>query len=519
MSDVNLNTKIMADAKNFFSTTKKVKAKTKSIGKTFAKLGGAIGAALTVRALDNFIGKLDDIGKHAKRMQVSTDEYQKFSFAAERSGADIANVEAAMKKLNKMINDGNRGLSTAKMAFDELGISFEHLDTLSEADKLKTVAEALDLMTNKGKKATLSQELLARGGLALIPMFKDLNSLFDEASKKGIIDEKSIKAAEELKDMMTNLKYSITSFVTETGLVTFLAEAASGMADLSKEAKKFLDEILNMGNVADLSKLEGGKGPGLNKGYWQTYGEELSDLVTFGYAKNFRKAMGEGEGFTLPSATSGDLSRHKAGRMSAGATAEAEIQQEKTKQSKIEEIKKKQAEAELARAQKTQEANNKKAATEAATEEKKLAGLNLQLALLKARNELDDQAFARKKLDLEMTHKINNAETEKEKIILKQQQALQETLLKKDQIGEDLDNFFGDIDDMDTSKKKEPSMRFEGGDMTDRLVCIGGILGGQGAGATIQETPSEKQRNELLKINNNKMDNLIYKFDSVGGLA
>ena len=462
MSTANLNAKITADAKQFHKQMGRVKGKTKSIGISFGALGGMIGAALSVRALTGFISKLDEIGKHAKQLQITTDEFQRLKFAAERSGTTMATVETAFKKLSKMINDADRGMQSAKDAFSEVGVSMDMLKGKTPTEQFKLVAKALSLMTDKNKKAALSQELLSRGGMQLIPMFKDLNALYTEAETHGIINADTIKAAEELEDSFTNLKTSLSALVAESGVFEAMNEGLKLLTDTIQAMKKAEELNKNLKPTREVI------------GYKQEYAPGARTSITVPIYKD----------------------------TAASAPSEKEQKDFAKQHAEKRKIAKESAAKDKAIKDNQAKAAEERAAKAKRIEEKKLSIVRLELAILEAKNTLGEKAFRLKKLELEMNEKIKNAENDKTKAILEQQLILKKTLLQKE-LGVKVDEVTGSTD---TSTGKT-SIEHDTG---DRIKRIGGMLGGQGPVIT-RESPSEKKRNDLLIKNNRKLDALIDK--------
>jgi len=471
----NLNAKITADARHFNKTMNKVKGRTRSIGRSFAGLGATIGAALSIRAISGFITKLDDIGKHAKRMQITTDEFQQLSFAAERGGADITAFETAFKKMNKTINDVKRGLSTAKMAFNELGISIDDLEGKSQVEKMMIITNALNLMEDQTRKSALATEILARSGLNLLPVIGDLKERMQEAKDIGLIDADTIKSAEELKDSFTKIKQSLSALVADSGVFQKmnegLKELLATIKDM-KEGEKILEKLEKAGKV--------------KKRYEQVGTRRIFSPVGGSYAVPIMKEVYDFE------ATRGteELKNFIKKRKKLVVKADQDIQKNK-------EIKAKQKAV-------ISDVETKKAATE----EKKLSSLKLQNALLNAQKTLSEDNYKRKKLELEMLDKINKAETEKAKTLLKQQYILKKQLLEKELTGKDVKE--KDIKDIGGVDKNVAS---------DRIKRIGGIIGGESAGGLKIESPSDKKRNKLLIDNNIKLDKITDAVKDTGGLA
>ena len=224
----NLKVFLTADTTKFQKSLKKARWKLKKFSraaKQMAVAGGAAFVGLGI-AVKKAMGDLDRIGKGAKQLGVSTDAFQKLSFAAERSGASMSNVEAGMKRMTRVVNDAGNGLESAKRPLRQIGLSFEDLQGLSVEDQFKKIAGALSNVKDESQKTALAQELFGRSGVSLKVMLKDYNALSKEADKLGIvIAEKNIKAAEKFEDAWTNITASMKARLMNSGFIEWASNA------------------------------------------------------------------------------------------------------------------------------------------------------------------------------------------------------------------------------------------------------------------------------------------------------
>jgi len=508
MSTANLNAKITANAKQFHSQMGKVKNSTKSVGKIFAGLGAALSVGLAVRQISNFIDKLDEIGKKSKSMQITTDEFQQMSFAAERSGLSIENVESSMRKMSKTIEDARDGLSTAKRALEKLGLTAADFDGKGTAESFKLVIHAISLMESGNRKAAVSQELLGRSGSKLLPMMEDYVALTNEASNLGLISPEEIEAAEQLKDSFKNFQIQLMAILGNSGLMSFLNTTLEAFKKIAEYVED-INNLINFGNTNAEQRAAGGTGPGFDKSFLNLIGERLSDAVTFGLAADLRDSMGYGDQTSTAPINQSDINE---------ASKELKIN-EKEKLDIIIAQGQQMVKDALIRGRQAniQSEENKKAKAsklkDAEAEDKKLDSIRLQTDILKARLNLDERGFQIKKFELELADKIKNTESAKAKELLKQQGIVAKTLLMKEL---DADNV--GKDELGSNGKIAPEERANASSdiMTDRLQRIGGMLGGTVAVA--KESPSDKKRNDIIKRIETSLDKVFEGMDSIGVL-
>lgn len=140
----------------------------------------------------------DTIDKGSKRLQISTDTYQRWQHALNQSGADINDLNKGILLMNTYIAEGGVADATSEMsrAFADLGLyqkisngEFKTTEELVEATLL-----ALAEMPESAERANLVTTLLGRGG-------SSLNAMLDEG-KQGVQD--LLKEADELGLVMTD---------------------------------------------------------------------------------------------------------------------------------------------------------------------------------------------------------------------------------------------------------------------------------------------------------------------------
>ena len=96
------------------------------IGRAFAAIGMA-GLAPLLASVKVFSSSGDALDKMSRRTGVSVETLSELGFAAEQSGAGLESLEKGVRKMQQTVNDAERGLSTAKDALDDLGLSLVDL--------------------------------------------------------------------------------------------------------------------------------------------------------------------------------------------------------------------------------------------------------------------------------------------------------------------------------------------------------------------------------------------------------
>jgi len=157
----------------------------------------------------------DKLAKTAKQLGVTTEFLSEMEFAADRSGASLADLNNGIRRLSKAAADANDGMATYKRAFDRLGISV--VDTngrLKSTESLfMEVAEAMSKLENSTLKVATAQDLLGRGGAKLIPLLDQgaagIKKLRERAEQLGTsLDQETAQNLEDFADALNDLNYA-----------------------------------------------------------------------------------------------------------------------------------------------------------------------------------------------------------------------------------------------------------------------------------------------------------------------
>jgi len=209
---------------------------------TFAKVAATIGGVFAAGKLASYgkdiINLSDGIGKAAARAGTSAEEWQKLSYAAERSGASSEAVEASFKKMSKTIFDAGNGSKAAADQLASLGLSADRLKRLSPEQQFAEIAKRLNLVSSATDKAAIAQDIFGRGGTQLLPMIGNYEELGKHLeSIGGIINNDVIAASESFNDQLTDLKASITALVANSGFIQWLNDVTKAINEMGGATK------------------------------------------------------------------------------------------------------------------------------------------------------------------------------------------------------------------------------------------------------------------------------------------
>lgn len=220
----------------------------------FGRQMQAVGAGLSVVgagiafAIKGQLADIDQIGKIAPSIGLTTEALSQLRHAGEMSGVQFDSLRDGMKDLAKNMVD-------AESKFTALGISVRNNDGTmrSSSDVLDDVADALSGMPDGAEKTAVAMSLMGESGLKLIPMLNGgaagLREMMQEADSLGLtISGETAAAAAQFNDNISRLTKTLTGLVTQitaqlapvlASLTDWVVSATAGFRNLSPNAQQF----------------------------------------------------------------------------------------------------------------------------------------------------------------------------------------------------------------------------------------------------------------------------------------
>lgn len=229
------------------------------IGLTTAVAGTALAfGKLTLKMIDQ-AGEIDD---NAQRLNMTTDQYQLWSFAMQKAGADASALEIVMRELTTFTTELAQGQGDALLTLQKLGIGYEEFMAMDNATQLETIVGALQGMEDQTEKTRLAQELFGnRAYQTLMPLLNEeqgsIEKLNETMREQGlIVEEDLIKTGAELGDQVDIMKgkfkaYSLSLTAEVFPALENIINGLLGIAQGSEGAtEQFTAGIVEMVNKA-----------------------------------------------------------------------------------------------------------------------------------------------------------------------------------------------------------------------------------------------------------------------------
>ncbi|HGE2087612.1 phage tail tape measure protein [Pseudomonas aeruginosa] len=225
----------------------------KEVEKNAAKVGAAIGAAtaagitalaaLTVSTVRN----ANEIANLASVANASTTEFQKYAAGAKLVGIEQEKLADIFKDVNDKVGDFlNTGGGALADFFEnvapKVGVTADQFRNLSGPQALGLYVSSLEKAKVSQSDMTFYLEAIASDATALLPLLRNnaegFKTFGDAAQAAGaILDEKTIKSANELKAAMWLVEQSTTGLKNQltSALIPVLSDFATKLLDVSKD--------------------------------------------------------------------------------------------------------------------------------------------------------------------------------------------------------------------------------------------------------------------------------------------
>lgn len=241
--------------------TQSLSSSLESAGKTFATIGAGIGVAggALFAFANNTADSADEIDKMSQKLGLSAEAYQEWDYVMQLTGTDINSMTAGMKTLVNKFEDAKEGGEDSIAMFEQLGLSMEDIQDMSQEDLFATVITSFQNMEDSTERAALANDLLGRSATELRPLLNQTAEATQEQitalhEMGGVMSDEAVKNGAAFKDSLTSLKTAFSGAanslageliprITElvNGITQFIA--SGGLQDLIDGFKKLAPVI------------------------------------------------------------------------------------------------------------------------------------------------------------------------------------------------------------------------------------------------------------------------------------
>lgn len=234
-TSVGLNFRLTAAVENFEKSMSEVNKKLGQIEKSSKQtatgmklLAGIEVGKLLLKGLSQLYGMLksgvstlvswskqvsalaDSIGKLSDATGMAEEPLQVFQQLANYNGISSDKLGEAVKRMTKRLAEAKMGFGEALPALERLGLNVDELASMKPEQAFLKIGNAIGQLPQKGEQAAAAFKIFSDQGLAMVPMFKDMEknakATADEMLSLGqILSGSQIDAIESMNDSFTKV--------------------------------------------------------------------------------------------------------------------------------------------------------------------------------------------------------------------------------------------------------------------------------------------------------------------------
>jgi phage-related protein len=106
----------------------------------------------------------DQVFNTANKLKMGYEGYQKLKYALESSGLSAGSFDKGIQQLNKNLANASTGNKSAQQAFAKWGLSFQKINKLDPADRIKFLSEKLKTIKDPAKQASFALDMFGKAG-------------------------------------------------------------------------------------------------------------------------------------------------------------------------------------------------------------------------------------------------------------------------------------------------------------------------------------------------------------------
>lgn len=189
----------------------------------------------------------DEINTLAKQTGLSTEQIQKYQYAAELIDVDLDTITKSHAKLTKNMATAAKGTGDAAEAFKSLGVSVTNTDGSLRNNKevFNETIDALGRVENETQRDAYAMAIFGKSAQDLNPLIlggsQALDQLGTEAENAGLIlSQDTLDSANQFNDAIDTLKAKTGGSFAKIG-----AELATLLTPLLEKAAEALEKVVN----------------------------------------------------------------------------------------------------------------------------------------------------------------------------------------------------------------------------------------------------------------------------------
>lgn len=215
----------------------------KTANRALSALGLTFGSFAVAGFVNDQRRLIDEIGKGARRLALSTEAYGAYRHAAQLSGLSTQELTNALEKMRDTLGAAVGGEQFAARPFERLGLDVETLTQLE--DPLGRIQDAMEGIADANQRTAIARDIFGRGGGRILNLFEnDLRGLRKEYEELGLaVSGEEAKRVEEFNDQLTIMAERLKGtgrslFIDATPRLLEALQGVNVLADLLQQPTK-----------------------------------------------------------------------------------------------------------------------------------------------------------------------------------------------------------------------------------------------------------------------------------------
>lgn len=186
------------------------------------KVAAAAGIGLAVNAVKNavvdYARATDKLAKDSRAIGVSTESWQKLTYAADRQGVSQEMLYGSMKKFGRAMGQIKTGAGGVASALEKSNPAlFAQLKAAKNNEEAFLIAaDAIKAIEDPSERAAASMQIFGESGTELNKIFEagsqGIKALMDEQEAYGVVSTEQANQSESFIDAMTKLNTAMKGF-------------------------------------------------------------------------------------------------------------------------------------------------------------------------------------------------------------------------------------------------------------------------------------------------------------------
>jgi len=216
-----------------------------ALGITAAMATGAAAIWGVAKTTTDAASKISD---SSKKIGMTAEEYQKWTYAAQQSGIEVEKLEGLMKRQQTTFADATAGSKIAAQAYEDLGIDIKGL---TAGDAFNAVIAKLAETTDITERNRIANDLFGKSYSDLAPLLAEgatgIDLLRQEAvDLGGVMSNEAVASGDKFGDTLDSIDTLVKGLFADIGeaLIPVFQDMADWILDNKENIKKFATDTI-----------------------------------------------------------------------------------------------------------------------------------------------------------------------------------------------------------------------------------------------------------------------------------